>query len=131
MTRGKRNFLLTLWLTLLPIAVSAEANLDNHNWFEIKPRICIGEQDATCVTGLEFIWRLAQPQHICVRNPEQALFCTDEQQGHRIEQVELDQVTEYTLYSPDNRFTPLRRQVKVLFVGKDVRLRRKHPWSVF
>lgn len=123
-----------LYLYLIPLSltsISTSAQQAPMNDFEIKPHICISEQNEACVTGLEFIWRLAEPQIACIRSPEQRLFCTKKQTGTHFEEVSLEKATNYTLYSPANSFPSLTRQVKVLYVGLDVRLIRNHPWSIF
>lgn len=125
--------LLVYFLFITPKVLALETPNDSHQGivFELKPHICVGSVNEACEAGIEFYWRLPHPQRICITHLSETLFCSEEAEGSEFKAMTIEPQCIFRLVSPSQRFAPLERQIKVLYIGQDVRLRRKHPWSIF
>lgn len=131
------EFVITGLLLLLAIPTTLAEQVDDDHMrkesivFELKPHICVGSVDEACEAGIEFYWRLPEPQTVCIAHLGDILFCSEKVEGSEFRAMNIEPECVFSLLSPKSLFAPIERQIKVLYVGQDVRLRRKHPWSIF
>lgn len=124
-----------LFVLSIPTAIAGQIDNDHKRKesivFELKPHICVGTVDEACEAGIEFYWRLPEPQTVCIAHLGDVLFCSEKVEGSEFRAMNIEPECIFSLLSPKALFAPIERQIKVLYVGQDVRLRRKHPWSIF
>jgi hypothetical protein len=101
--------------------------------FDIRPAVCVIEEDADCHSRFVFSWDLAYSTRVCLKSQlnQEYLVC-DNKLSVEIELVV--KISENNLYDliPDTySHQRVSRMIEVQRLNKDVRILNRRIWSVF
>lgn len=100
-------------------------------FFRVIPGNCIIKSRDLCETRFHFAWQLLQAEEACVfmGNDDNTIFCSG-MKGTEIDLIlAVGESQEFTLRLTQVPRLSLTKHVRVLEIGKDVRVRRRHLWS--
>jgi hypothetical protein len=130
-----------LWhlFLVLPLLAAKEAHAAEPpperrgiEYFRVVPGNCIVKSEDLCQVRFYFYWQLFRAEEACIylHGAGEAVYCSP---VLRTGEVALDlavgETTGFTLMLRQAPQHSLSRSVKVLAIGRDVRLRRRHLWS--
>ena len=114
------------------IAEQPETGGEKIEKFHVMPGYCVVKSKDMCEARFQFYWRLARPDEACIylHNSEQAVYCSPRlASGEVTLDLSVGQTTRFTLSLKGSPEHSVAQNVKVLTMGRDLRLRRRHLWS--
>lgn len=110
-------------------AVSAERGIE---YFRVVPGNCIVKSEDLCQVRFLFNWKLRRAEEACIylHAEKTAAYCSAVSlSGEVALDLAVGETTHFTLALKQAPEYSVSRDVKVLTIGRDVRVRRRHLWS--
>lgn len=128
--KPRTKFFAGLGLSCCSIYSHAQSQIIHD--FSVSPKVCIVEPESTCMQKILVKWRLAKPALACLYVPPapKPNYCSSEKR--------LRDEFEFQLKSKNSVQLALvveqqmvKKEIRVLKLGKDVRRVKRHLWSIF
>jgi hypothetical protein len=134
-----KNVMRCIFMGLMLLIISAgghanESQASIIEVFSIRPGTCVVNPQADCDSNVEFYWQLSRKDILCIYQGEEKehLYCSNEsRQGQVALSVKLAVTTWFTAIATKAPEDKITKQLSVLRVGQDVRMLRRHVWSIF
>lgn len=124
---------ISLALTTAMDSFSAQPNPEQRGieFFRVVPGNCIVKSAELCQTRFRFSWRLFRAEEACIflDSEADAIYCSHEQAEETDLILAVSGSKQFRLILTKVPQYALSKQVKVLVIGDDIRLRRRHLWS--
>ncbi|KGJ90524.1 DUF3019 domain-containing protein [Thalassotalea sp. ND16A] len=101
--------------------------------FDIRPAVCVIEEDADCHSRFIFSWDLAYATRVCLKpNQHKEFLVCDDNPSVEIELViDISDNSYYDLIPQNNAQLRVSRMIEVQRLNQDVRILNRRIWSVF
>jgi len=101
--------------------------------FDIRPAVCVIEEDADCHSRFVFSWDLAYATQVCLKSHQHKEFLVcDDNASFEIELVvDISDNSYYDLIPQNNTHLRESQMIEVQRLNKDVRILHRRIWSVF
>lgn len=101
--------------------------------FDIRPAVCVIEEDADCHSRFVFSWELAYSTRVCLKSKlNQKYLVCDNKLSVEIELVvKIKENNHYDLIPDTYSHQRVSRLIEVQRLNKDVRILHRRIWSVF
>ncbi|WP_231759679.1 DUF3019 domain-containing protein [Microbulbifer elongatus] len=113
-------------------AVPSGSSAHAVEYFDVTPRNCIVKQGDTCRAKFVFSWGLSAPAEVCIwgAGKSDPLYCSEAVASGRVSlDMALEKNTRFELSVKQTPASVATASIKVLGIGRHVRLKRRHLWS--
>lgn len=122
-----------LYLSFSATPAIGESLIENRGikFFNVVPGNCIVKSAEPCEVSFQFSWALMKHEDACIfmEGQPDAIYCKHAEAGDIILDLAVDQSQQFTIMLTEAPQYKKSRRVKVLAIGEDVRIKRRHLWS--
>ncbi len=100
--------------------------------FQVAPGNCVVDRDSSCRMQFVFSWELLASAEVCIfrAGEERAIYCSPTEKAGRVSlELSVSETTRFDLALKQAPEKIASSSIRILAVGRQVRLKRRHLWS--